>query len=76
LGGLVGIAFWLGSLLGIFLIERVGRKKLLISGTIPVLVCYIVYMIMVKDGRPAQLWASFGVTCVLMAAFGWSWLPG
>ncbi|KAL7622422.1 hypothetical protein AAE478_007927 [Parahypoxylon ruwenzoriense] len=75
LGAVVCISFWLGSLLGIFLIERVGRKKLLISGTIPVLVCYIIYMVMVKDGRSTQLWVAFAMTCLLMAAFGWSWLP-
>ncbi|KJZ79730.1 hypothetical protein HIM_01199 [Hirsutella minnesotensis 3608] len=74
LGGFTCVSFWLGSLLGIILIDRVGRKKLLISGTVPVFICYLVYMFMVKDGRPAQLWVAFAMICTLMAAFGWSWL--
>lgn len=70
------ICFLLGSILGIFLIDKIGRKRLLISGTIPVLIGYIVYMIMVKDGGQTQLWVAFGATCVILTAFGWSWLPG
>jgi MFS family permease len=74
LGGIVSIAFFLGSILGVLLIDRIGRKKLLISGTIPMFVLYIVYMIMVKNGGQAQLWVAFGATCAIMFAFGWSWL--
>ncbi|EXJ71764.1 uncharacterized protein A1O5_05574 [Cladophialophora psammophila CBS 110553] len=74
LGGIVSIAFLLGSILGVFLIDRIGRKKLLISGTVPMFVLYILYMIMVKNGGKAQLWVAFGATCAIMFAFGWSWL--
>ncbi|KIW64462.1 hypothetical protein PV04_09394 [Phialophora macrospora] len=74
LGGIVSIAFFLGSILGVFLIDRIGRKKLLISGTIPMFILYILYTIMVKNGGRAQLWVAFGATCAIMFAFGWSWL--
>jgi MFS family permease len=74
LGGIVSIAFLVGSVLGVFLIDRIGRKKLLISGTIPMFFLYILYMIMVKNGGQTQLWVAFGATCAIMVAFGWSWL--
>lgn len=76
LGGAISICFWVGSVIGVFLVERIGRKKLLYSGTIPVCIGYIVYMIMVKENTPAHLWVAFAATCVILLAFGWSWLPG
>ncbi|KAH0842232.1 putative Sugar transporter [Fonsecaea pedrosoi] len=75
LGGVASISFWVGSLFGIALIERVGRKKLLVSGTIPILIGYCIYTPMVKNGGTAQLWVAFGATCLICVAFGWSWLP-
>ncbi|OAL17529.1 hypothetical protein AYO22_11564 [Fonsecaea multimorphosa] len=75
LGGIASICFWVGSVFGIALIERVGRKKLLISGTIPMLIGYCIYTPMVKNGGTAQLWVAFGATCLICVAFGWSWLP-
>ncbi|KAK6369408.1 hypothetical protein LTS17_009751 [Exophiala oligosperma] len=75
LGGVASISFWVGSLFGIAFIERIGRKKLLISGTIPMLIGYCIYLPMVKDGRSTQLWVAFGATCLICLAFGWSWLP-
>ncbi|KAI0449079.1 MFS general substrate transporter [Xylaria acuta] len=74
LGGVVTLAFWLGSLMGIYLIEKVGRKMLLYSGTIPMFVGYIIYTIMVKDGRTDQLWVAFAFLALIIASFGWSWL--
>ncbi|KAI0108854.1 MFS general substrate transporter [Nemania sp. FL0031] len=74
LGGVVTLFFWLGSLLGIYLIEKVGRKKLLYSGTIPMFVGYIIYTLMVKDGRPEHLWVAFAFLSLIIASFGWSWL--
>ncbi|KIW62024.1 hypothetical protein PV05_02077 [Exophiala xenobiotica] len=74
LGGIVSIAFLLGSIVGIFLIDRIGRKKLLMSGTVPMFVLYVIYTIMVKDGGKVQLWVAFGATCAIMFVFGWSWL--
>ncbi|KAN0106010.1 sugar transporter [Hyaloscypha variabilis] len=62
LGGIASICFWLGSLIGIALIERIGRKKLLISGTIPMLIGYLVYLPMVKNGGQNQLWIAFAMT--------------
>jgi hypothetical protein len=75
LGGVASLSFWIGSLLGIALIERIGRKKLLVSGTIPMLIGYCIYTPMVKNGGTAQLWVAFGATCLICVAFGWSWLP-
>ncbi|KAI8950640.1 MFS general substrate transporter [Xylaria longipes] len=74
LGGVVTLAFWLGSLIGIYLIEKVGRKILLYSGTIPMFVGYIIYTLMVKDGRTDELWVAFAFLALIIASFGWSWL--
>ncbi|KAI1148767.1 MFS general substrate transporter [Nemania diffusa] len=74
LGGVVTLFFWLGSLLGIYLVEKVGRKKLLYSGTMPMFVGYIIYTLMVKDGRPDQLWVTFGFLSLIIAPFRWCWL--
>jgi hypothetical protein len=75
LGGVASLCFWVGSLLGIALIETIGRKKLLVSGTIPMLIGYLVYLPMVKNGGDTQLWVAFAMTCLICLAFGWSWLP-
>ncbi|TRX91485.1 hypothetical protein FHL15_007709 [Xylaria flabelliformis] len=74
LGGVVTLAFWLGSLAGIYLIEKVGRKMLLYSGTIPMFISYIIYTLMVKDGRTEELWVAFAFLALIIASFGWSWL--
>ncbi|KAI8630639.1 MFS general substrate transporter [Xylariaceae sp. FL1651] len=74
LGGVVSLIFWLGSLLGIYIIEKVGRKKLLYSGTIPMFVGYIIYLLMIKDGRPDHLWVAFAFLSLIIGSFGWSWL--
>ena len=75
LGGITSLCFWLGSVAGIFLIDRVGRKNLLHLGTIPSLITYAVYIPMIKNGGPTQLWVAFGFTCVICFAYGYSWLP-
>ena len=75
LGGVTSACFWLGSVCGIPLIERLGRKRLLHLGTIPSLIGYAIYLPMVKDGRPTELWVAFGATCLICFAYGYSWLP-
>jgi sugar porter (SP) family MFS transporter len=75
LGGVTSICFWLGSIAGIFLIDRIGRKNLLHLGTIPSLITYAVYIPMVKNGGQTQLWVAFAFTCVICFAYGYSWLP-
>lgn len=74
LGGVASISFWLGSVAGIPLIEYMGRKKLLYSGSIVMLIGYCVYTPMIQHGGPTQLWVAFGATCLFVAACGWSWL--
>lgn len=74
LGGVASIAFWLGSVAAIPLIEKIGRKKLLISGSIPMLIGYCIYTPMIKNRGTTELWIAFGATCVFCAACGWSWL--
>ena len=75
LGGITSLCFWIGSVLGIFLIDRIGRKNLLHLGTIPSLITYAVYIPMVKNGGPTQLWVAFAFTCLICFAYGYSWLP-
>ena len=75
LGGVASICFWLGSVIGIFIIDKVGRKNLLHAGTIPSLIAYAVYIPMVKNGGSDQLWVAFAFTCVISFAYGYSWLP-
>jgi len=75
LGGVASLCFWLGSLVGIAAIEKFGRKKLLLSGSLPMLIATCLYCAMIKDGRDAHLWVAFACTCVICVSFGWSWLP-
>ncbi|RMD40574.1 hypothetical protein DV735_g4561, partial [Chaetothyriales sp. CBS 134920] len=75
LGGVTSICFWLGSIAGIFLIDRVGRKNLLHAGTIPSLITYAIYIPMIKDAGQTELWVAFAFTCVICFAYGYSWLP-
>ncbi|KEF62779.1 uncharacterized protein A1O9_00752 [Exophiala aquamarina CBS 119918] len=75
LGGVASLCFWLGSLVGIAAVEKFGRKKLLLSGSLPMLIATCIYCAMVKDGRDTHLWVAFACTCVICLSFGWSWLP-
>jgi MFS family permease len=74
LGGVTSVSFWLGSVLGIFLVDKIGRKNLLYSGSITMLIGYCVYAPMISHGGDTQLWVAFGATCLVVAACGWSWL--
>lgn len=75
LGGVASLCFWIGSLVGISAVEKFGRKKLLLSGSLPMLIATCVYCAMIESGGDTQLWVAFGCTCLICLSFGWSWLP-
>ncbi|XBH75149.1 hypothetical protein VPH35_101962 [Triticum aestivum] len=66
------------TLISIATVDRLGRRKLLISGGIQMIVCQVIVaaILGVKFGADKQLLRSYSIViCLFMLAFGWSWGP-
>lgn len=70
------------TLISIAIVDKLGRRKLLISGGIQMITCQVIVAIIlgVKFGNDKQLSKAFSVIvvvviCLFVLAFGWSWGP-
>ncbi|KAK9269110.1 hypothetical protein L1049_001538 [Liquidambar formosana] len=79
---LTGAVLASSTLVSIALVDRWGRRVLLIGGGIQMIICQVIVAIIlgVKLGNNAELSKSFSVlvvvvVCLFVAAFGWSWGP-
>ncbi|KAJ3704669.1 hypothetical protein LUZ61_008374 [Rhynchospora tenuis] len=79
---LTGAVLCGSTLISIALVDKVGRRKLLISGGIQMILCQVIVAIIlgVKFGEDKQLSKGFSiavvlVVCLFVLAFGWSWGP-
>ncbi|KAF3338916.1 sugar transport protein 7-like protein [Carex littledalei] len=70
------------TVISIALVDKVGRRKLLISGGIQMIVCQVIVAIIlgVEFGDDKKLTKGFSVAvvlvvCLFVLAFGWSWGP-
>ncbi|XP_072980071.1 sugar transport protein 7-like [Typha angustifolia] len=77
-----GAVLALSTLISIATVDKLGRRKLLISGGIQMIVCQVIVAIIlgVKFGNDKQLSKEFSiivvvVICLFVNAFGWSWGP-
>lgn len=79
---ITGAVLCLSTLISIGTVDRLGRRKLLISGGIQMIVCQVIVAVIlgVKFGTDKQLSRSYSIAvvlviCLFVMAFGWSWGP-
>ncbi|KAJ4801826.1 Sugar transport protein 7 [Rhynchospora pubera] len=79
---LTGVVLCGSTLISIALVDKVGRRKLLISGGIQMVLCQVIVatILGLKFGDDQQLSKGFSivvvlVVCLFVLAFGWSWGP-
>ncbi|XP_047050044.1 sugar transport protein 7-like [Lolium rigidum] len=79
---LTGAVLLFSTLISIATVDRLGRRKLLISGGIQMIVCQVIVaaILAVKFSADKQLSRSCSIAvvmviCLFMLAFGWSWGP-
>ncbi|CAN6204460.1 unnamed protein product [Urochloa humidicola] len=79
---LTGAVLFSSTLISIGTVDRLGRRKLLISGGIQMIVCQVIVAVIlgVKFGADKQLSRSYSIAvvvviCLFVLAFGWSWGP-
>ncbi|KAL5729385.1 Sugar transport protein 7 [Ranunculus cassubicifolius] len=79
---LTGAVLVLSTLVSIAVVDRWGRRPLLIAGGIQMIICQIAVAIIlgVKFGANEELSKGFSalvvvIVCLFVAAFGWSWGP-
>ncbi|KAK8924000.1 Sugar carrier protein C [Platanthera zijinensis] len=81
---MTGLVNVFATLVSIFTVDRLGRRKLLLRGGAQMLVCQIIVGTLIAakfgtsgEGRMSRLYAGAVVTfiCVYVAGFAWSWGP-
>ncbi|GAV83957.1 Sugar_tr domain-containing protein, partial [Cephalotus follicularis] len=77
-----GAVLFSSTLISIATVDRLGRRFLLISGGIQMIICQIIVAIILglKFGENQELSKTFSVlvvvvVCLFVLAFGWSWGP-
>jgi SP family sugar:H+ symporter-like MFS transporter len=83
---ILGVVNFLSTFLGIYLIERLGRRKCLIGGSIGMSVCFLIYSILGSvhlyiDGYDGPTRTSTGdalifITCLYILFFASTWAGG
>ncbi|KAM7508301.1 hypothetical protein LguiA_018754 [Lonicera macranthoides] len=79
---LTGAVLALSTLVSIALVDKWGRRPLLIGGGIQMILCQVIVAIILglKFGNDKELTKGFSILvvvfiCLFVAAFGWSWGP-
>lgn len=71
--GFVQIAFWLGTFPPIWMLDRVGRRKMLMGGSTALLVCMSIFTACIAVGMDATAMVALVFLCLYEVSFGMSW---
>ncbi|RXK41078.1 monosaccharide transporter [Tremella mesenterica] len=75
LGGVLSTVYAIFAMSSFFLVERVGRRKLFLAGTVgQATAMFITFGCLVSGGRQSAKGAAFGLY-LFIAVFGATWLP-
>ena len=74
LSGVVTTWFWLGTVPLIFTIEKFGRRRIMLTGTIIETLAMLVFIVLIALPNPttSTQWGSFVVICIFVLTFGYS----
>lgn len=74
LAGIVTTWFFLGTIPLVFTVEKFGRRKIMLTGTIIETLCMLTFIILIAipNPTPGMQWASFAVICAFVFTFGYS----
>lgn len=73
--GFVQIAFWVGTLPPIYYLDRIGRRKTMLWGSIALLTSMILFTIGIALNTKATNRLALAMLFVYQIAFGLSWNP-
>ncbi|KAJ5683440.1 General substrate transporter [Penicillium macrosclerotiorum] len=71
--GLIQIAFWVGTFPPIFLIDRLGRRKVLMLGSTMLCLSMTLFTVGVAMGTPSSSKLALGMLIIFEISFGMSW---
>lgn len=71
--GFVQIAFWLGTFPPMYLLDKVGRRKMLMLGSVSLLICMSIFTAGVAVNRNSTAMMSLVFLCFYEISFGMSW---
>jgi len=73
--GTVQIAFWLGTIPPIFLIDKYGRRPTLLAGSVALSISMILFTIGIAVNTPASSRLALAMLYIYQISFGMSWNP-
>ena len=71
--GFIQIAFWVGTFPPIFLIDRLGRRKVLMLGSTMLCLALVLFTVGIALKTPASSRLALGMLIIYEISFGMSW---
>ncbi|OJJ79126.1 sugar porter family MFS transporter [Aspergillus glaucus CBS 516.65] len=71
--GFIQIAFWVGTFAPIFLIDRLGRRKVLMLGSTMLCLAMVLFTVGIALETPASSRLALGMLIIYEISFGMSW---
>lgn len=71
--GCIQIAFWFGTLPPIFMLDKFGRRPLLLGGSISLTICMVLFTVGIALNTPASANLALAMLFLYEISFGMSW---
>lgn len=71
--GFIQIAFWVGTIPPIFMIDKLGRRKVLMLGSTVLCIVMVLFTVGVALATPASSRLALGMLIIYEFSFGMSW---
>ncbi|KAL9052709.1 MAG: hypothetical protein Q9162_005210, partial [Coniocarpon cinnabarinum] len=75
MGGVASCIYLLGSILPLFLIERFGRRTLLILCSTGLTLCFLLVAVLLSIGTHSAGWGAVALIFIFQFVYGIGWLP-